>query len=68
VAQLAYDVLAAEELLGEVAVNPWSGGYYVTLTAQGKERTVYLFSLKDERSNRDVLRQAAKDLKSVVLG
>lgn len=68
VAQIAHDVLAAEGLLGEVAVNPWSGGYYVTLTARGKERTVYLFSLKNERSNVDALRQAARDLKSVAFG
>lgn len=68
VAQIAHDVLASEGALGEVTVNPWSGGYYVTLTARGKERTVYLFSPKNERSNLEMLRQAVRDLKSVAFG
>ncbi len=68
VLQLAQDVLAAEGVSGEVTVNPWSGGYYVSLTSRGKERTIYLFSLKNERSNLEMLRQAARDLKSVASG
>ncbi len=68
VAQLARDVMETEGLAGEVTVNPWSGGYYVTLVSKGKDRTVYLFSLQNERSNIDVLRQAARDLKSVLSG
>ncbi|MCS6859900.1 MAG: hypothetical protein NZT92_06230 [Abditibacteriales bacterium] len=66
--QLAQDVLTSEGMEGEVVVNPWSGGYYVSLAVQGKERIVYLFSLKDERSNLETLRQAARDLKAVVFG
>jgi hypothetical protein len=47
-------------------VKSWSGGFYVTLIAQEKERIVYLFSPQNQRSNLDLLRQAAKDLKSAL--
>jgi hypothetical protein len=66
IAQIARDVMNVEGLAGDVMVNPWAGGFYVMFSAKGKERTVYLFSLKNERANRDMMKQAVRDLKSVL--